>query len=135
MLKFIFNAILKRPRQVKLNAKLRLLSTSIRREHAYLLIYGLIVNVSDQDLNNVVAIAECFSSSGTFIKKSDILVDDMTIKPKQISSFIIAAADEPDIEDVKISFKHFFGEKIAVFNMAPGRKLQCAPEMVVRIGD
>jgi hypothetical protein len=43
--------------------------------------------VSDQDMNNVVAIAECFSSNGTFIKKSDMLLDDVTIKPKQISSF------------------------------------------------
>lgn len=113
MFKFIFGVNSKRPEQAKPNAKLRLLSTSIRREHGYLLIDGLIVNVSDQDMNNVVAIAECFSSNGTFIKKSDMLLDDVTIKPKQISSFSIAAEDEPDIEDVKISFKHFFGEKIA----------------------
>ena len=113
MFKFIFSVNSKRPEQAKPNAKLRLLSTSIRREYGYLLIYGLIVNVSDQDMNNVVAIAECFSSNGTFIKKSDMIVDDVTIKPKQISSFSIAAEDEPDIEDVKISFKHFFGEKIA----------------------
>lgn len=113
MFKFIFNVNSKRPEQAKPNAELRLLSTSIRREHGYLLIYGLIVNVSGQDMNNIVAIAECFSSNGTVIKKSDILLDDVTLKPKQISSFSIAAEDEPDIEDVKISFKHFFGEKIA----------------------
>jgi len=113
MFKFIFSVNAKRLEQAKPNPKLRLLSTSIRREHGYLLIYGLIVNVSGQDINNVVAIAKCFSSNGTFIKKSDMLVDDVTIKPKQISSFSIAAEDEPDIEDVKISFKHFCGEKIA----------------------
>ena len=113
MFKFISRVNSKNPEQAKPNAKLRLLGTRIRREHGYLMIYGMIVNVSDQDMNNVVAIAECFSSNGTFIKKSDMIVDDVTIKPKQISSFSIAAEDEPAIEDVKISFKHFFGEKIA----------------------
>ncbi|HEY93214.1 MAG TPA: hypothetical protein G4O17_05670 [Dehalococcoidia bacterium] len=113
MFRSILNLISKKPELAKPNAKLRLLSTGTRREHGYLLIYGLIFNESDQDINNVVAIAECFSSNGTFISKSDMLVDDMTIKPKQISSFSMAAEDEPDIEDVQISFKHFFGEKIA----------------------
>lgn len=113
MFRFIFSVKSKRPEQANPNIKLRLLSSSIRREHGYLLIYGLILNVSDQNMNTVVAIAECFSSNGTFIKKSDMLVDDMTITPKQISSFSIATEDEPDIEDVKVSFKHFFGEYIA----------------------
>lgn len=113
MFRFIFSVKSKRPEQANPNIKLRLLSSSIRREHGYLLIHGLILNVSDQNMNTVVAIAECFSSNGTFIKKSDMLVDDMTITPKQISSFSIATEDEPDIEDVKVSFKHFFGEYIA----------------------
>ena len=113
MFKFIFSVISKKPKQAKLNAKLKILGTSIRREYGYLLICGQIVNVSDRDMNNVLAIAECFSSNGTFIKKSDMLVDDTTIKPKKISSFSIVAEDEPAIKDVKISFKHFFGEKIA----------------------
>jgi len=99
---------------IKPAAKLKILSINAQRQHGYLLIWGYVVNKSDQDLNHVVAVAECFSSSGTLIKKSDMLVDDMTTKPKQVSSFSIAVDDTPDIKDVKISFKHFLAEKIEV---------------------
>jgi hypothetical protein len=101
-------------RIIKPAAKLKILSINAQRQHGYLLIQGYVVNKSDQDLNHVVAVAECFSSSGTLITKSDMLVDDMTTKPKQVSSFSIAVDDTPDIKDVEISFKHFLAEKIEV---------------------
>jgi hypothetical protein len=99
-------------RIIKPAAKLKILSINAERQHGYLLIQGYVVNKSDRDLNHVVAVAECFSSSGNLITKSDMLVDDMTTRPKQVSSFSIAVDDTPDIKDVKISFKHFLAEKI-----------------------
>ncbi len=117
MFNFITNASHKKPEKAKPIPKIRILDTRMQRGHGYLLIHGFFVNESDHDINNVLAVAECFSSSGRLIRKSDMMVDDMTIKPKQVSSFSIATADKPYIEDVKISFKYLLGQEIEVAGM------------------
>ncbi len=93
-------------------AKLKLLGTTMRREHGYFLIRGFVINVGNENLKHVVAVADYLSSGGMFIKKSSMVLDDITVQPNQVSSFSIATEDRPDIGDVKISFKLFFGKII-----------------------
>lgn len=104
----------KKADKVKPVSRVKVLDTRMEHSHGYLLIHGFFVNESDHAISSVVAVAECFSSNGKLIKKSDMVVDDVTIKPKQVASFSIATSDWPRIEDVKISFKHLLGQEIDV---------------------
>ena len=95
-----------------MKAKLKVFSTSMQRTHGYLLIQGYVFNDTEQELNNVVAVAEYWSSRGTLLKKSDMLVDTTSIKPQNVSTFSIITEHSPDIEHVQLSFKYLLGEKI-----------------------
>lgn len=98
--------------KIKSDSIIKLLDTNIQCSQGYLLINGFFINKSDYDIAHIVAVAKCYSAGGSFVKKADILVDDMIIKPNQVSSFSIAMPDQTHIYDVKISFKKLFGQEI-----------------------
>ena len=105
-------------KKLKSNVELKVLSTDIKRQHGYLLMHGFAINISDHDLSHVIAVCECFSANNELISKSDMLVDEMTIKPKGILAFSIAADDNPDIFYLNLSFKYLFGPEIQATGMS-----------------
>ena len=108
-----------RRKAVKPKFAVKLLSTSIKREHGYLFIHGFFVNRSNREMKNVVAAAECFSPEGALVLKTKTIIDDRVVKPRQVSSFHMVADDKPIerayVDRVNVSFKQVSGQEIEVF--------------------
>ena len=115
-----------------MKAKLKVINTNLQQTGGYLLIQGHVANDSEQDLNNVVAVAEYWSNEGILLKKADMLVDVTSIKPQNGSAFSIITKHSPDIEYLELSFKYLLGGKIETAgcttldkNGRPGTGMAC----------
>ena len=96
----------------KMSAKLRVISATVQRTFGYILIQGRVANGCEQELNNVVAVAEYWSNGGILLKKSDMLVDMTSMKPQHASTFSIITEESPEIDYVQLSFKYLLGDTI-----------------------
>ncbi len=112
MFNFLGNLMQKTPGKEKQAPQLKIFNTTVQHQHGYLMIHGFVMNETDHDISNAMAVAECFSEGGNFLKKTDMMIDEKTISPKQVSSFSLAAPNDPNIDFVRISFKYLFGKSI-----------------------
>ena len=92
--------------------KLQLLSTNDERAYDYITIYGQVKNISNESLENVMAVVEYYTSDGTFVKSDDALIDYNPILPNQTSPFEVITTDNPAIKRYSVSFKFLFGGTI-----------------------
>ncbi|MEM7034348.1 MAG: hypothetical protein AAF629_32695 [Chloroflexota bacterium] len=75
-------------------------------------VYGQIKNISDKNLQSVVAEAEFFAENKRPIRTADTLIERKLILPGQTSPFEIVTTDEPHIAHYIVTFKRLFGSTI-----------------------
>jgi hypothetical protein len=103
------------------------MNTEITSSKGYLLIHGYVINVSDTDLDCLVAIANYCTTSKTLIKTADMLVEDGNLKPKYISVFDIATSDDQRIGYADLTFKLLLGTEV---NSEGATKLQVSRKSI-----
>lgn len=101
---------------------IKILSNTAEHEHGFLMLHGFVRNSGERRLEDIVAVAECYTADGRMVKKADMMLDDLRIEPEEVSSYTIATEDNTDIEMVKISFKRFLGEMITTMETPRGKR-------------
>lgn len=94
--------------------QLEVLNWHWSREYSYIIAEGEVRNISDQKLDNVLAVLRYYTADYTFVTSDDALIDYNPIMPGQTSPFKVYTTDNPLIKSGGLSFRHLMGGAISV---------------------
>jgi hypothetical protein len=80
----------------------------------FMIVEGRVRNISSDPLRNVEAVANWYSSDGSFISSGDALVEYDPVLPGQTSPFKVMTRANPEMHRFSVEFKTFAGTKIEV---------------------
>ncbi|MCK4427347.1 MAG: FxLYD domain-containing protein [candidate division Zixibacteria bacterium] len=79
------------------------------KEGDFVVAEGLVKNISEEKLENVVAVFSVYDANGEFITSDNALIEYDPLLPEQTSPFKVMVKDNPAIEKGEIGFKHLLG--------------------------
>ncbi len=80
--------------------------------HSYATVNGRVTNITDQRLENVMAVVSFFDSGGQFITSDDALIDYNPLLPGQTAPFTVMARANPAMASARLEFKELMGGTI-----------------------
>ena len=83
-------------------------------EFSFAFVEGEVKNLTTRRLENVMAVAQWYTSEGTFITSDDALIDFNPILPGQTSPFKTFSTANPAMDNCTLSFKFLFGTTISM---------------------
>jgi len=101
--------------QIHASADLQLLSWNWSTQYSFATAEGRVKNVSGRSLENVEAVIEWHTSSGSFITSADCLIEYNPILPSQTSPFRCSTRANPAMQTARIDFKTLFGGSLEWF--------------------
>jgi len=94
--------------------KLQLISWNWEKtSRGHITIQGLVKNTSGQQLGNVQAVVNAWTSSGSFIGFETALLETRPLEPGETSPFKVIMRYRPSIANTSVSFKQLNGPTIA----------------------
>lgn len=99
--------------EAPLEYKLELESSRFYKEYGFVNIEGKVKNISNENIDNIEAVAEFFDKDGNFIKSSSSLIDYNPILADQSSPFRVMTSDNPEIVSGEVTFKGLFGGTVS----------------------
>lgn len=102
-------------KRIRDSADLQLLTWSWSTEYGFATAEGQVRNVSGRSLENVLAVVEWSTPSGTFITSADCLVQYNPILPGQTSPFRCSTTANPAMETASVSFQTLFGGRLVTY--------------------
>ncbi len=84
-------------------------------EYKYAKVTGLVKNISNKPLSNVVAVVNFYDQRGNFIKSDSALIEYNPILPGQTSPFKVLTTANPAMVKSSLSFKFLMGGKIPTY--------------------
>ena len=70
------------------------------------------MNISEQKLDNVLAVLRYYTEDDTFVTSDDALLDFDPLMPGQTSPFKVYTRDNPLIKKGRLTFSHLMGGAI-----------------------
>ncbi|MFQ6002153.1 MAG: tetratricopeptide repeat protein [Candidatus Zixiibacteriota bacterium] len=95
-----------------LEIPLELQTWNWEKEGDFVVAEGLVKNISEEKLENVVAVFSVYDANGEFITSDNALIEYDPLLPGQTSPFKVMIKYNPAIEKAEIGFKHLSGESI-----------------------
>jgi hypothetical protein len=92
--------------------KLELQDWNSKKEYGYVIVEGVVKNISEKTIRNVEVLVEFYTEDGRFISSASSLIEYQNLLPNQTSSFKVTDDENPLIKKSKISFKKLLGDKI-----------------------
>jgi hypothetical protein len=94
--------------------RVQLSSFNGSKAFGYITVFGQVKNVSEEPLDDVVAVVEYFTKSGQFVKSDSALIEYTPLLVGQTSPFEVVTSDNAAIADFKVSFRHLLGRPITI---------------------
>lgn len=100
------------PSEVGPRYYLDLESWTNRVEYGYIIVEGIVTNISRKPLKNIEAVVVFLDSRGDLVTSDSALIEYNPILPRQSSPFKVTTKYNPAMEDMKLSFKTLMGGSI-----------------------
>ena len=97
------------PARVSASPQVALLSANGHESSSFHIVEGEVQNITNQRLENIMAVASWYTRDGTFITSEDTLIDYNPTLPGQKSPFKVISTTNPEMARYTVEFKEWMG--------------------------
>lgn len=105
--------------KAKQSVQLELSDLSWMRERKYVLVSGVVTNVSDSSLEGIVVDVVFVNAEGGFVTSEFAMVDSNPVDPGQASTFSVMETHDPEISSASVSFRTLGGNAVIARYIQP----------------
>jgi len=102
-------------RRAREGSVLELTAVTMHRTTQYVVVEGMVRNISDGPLDNVMAIVLFFDSASEFVTSDSALIEYVPLMPGQASSFKIHVRWKPTLVQFRVEFKELAGPRLRTY--------------------